>query len=310
MRDRSKEKSLKWYQRLALESLWSFSCVFAWLPRVVRYYLVQPLILLLLILIRYRRRVILGNLERSFPSKSRRELRQIMRDCYRNLAEVIVGTISLAGTNSRRGADFIRFRDLDAHLKATEGRDWIAMASHYGCWEYFLLWAWFDFSYSTFMGVYHPLQSPVFECYYNRLRDLSPCIEQIPMRECVRYYLRNQKSGKRLVMGLISDQNPPLRPDSHWFRFLNQDTIFFDGGEKLALRFRIPVYFVHVERMKPGSYEVWFEQLYDGESEVAPNEITERYVRLLEQMICKTPGLWLWSHRRWKYVRPQVSEQN
>ena len=53
--------------------------------------------------------------------------------------------------------------------------------------------------------------------------------------------------GKNLVMGLIADQNPPRRPDSRWFRFLNQDTIFFDGGEKLALRCKLPVYFVKME---------------------------------------------------------------
>ncbi len=48
----------------------------------------------------------------------------------------------------------------------------------------------------------------------------------VSMKESLRFYLRNRAKGvdgKNLVMGLIADQNPPRRPDSRWFRFLNQD---------------------------------------------------------------------------------------
>ena len=48
-----------------------------------------------------------------------------------------------------------------------------------------------------------------------------------------------------------------------------------------------------------------FLRLYDGVEQVAPNEVTERYVRQLESDIVADPGMWLWSHRRWKHRRPQ-----
>lgn len=302
MRRSEKEERLTRWQRLQLNLLWGFSCGFSHLPRWIRFHLVQPLIFAALMLIRYRRRVILVNLERSFPDKSPKELRRIMYDNYRTLAEVIVDTISLAGVGADRREEFIRFRNLEEHIAQNKGRDWIALASHYGCWEYFMLYGFFDPD-SDFIGVYHPLRSPVFECFYNRLRDYAPNIAQVPMKECVRHYLRNKGADRPQVLGLIADQNPPLRPDSHWFRFLNQDTVFFDGGEKLALRFHIPVYFCHVARTGAGRYEVWFEQIYDGQSEVEENEITARYVQRLEAMITREPALWMWSHRRWKHQR-------
>ena len=104
---------------------------------------------------------------------------------------------------------------------------------------------------------------------------------------------------------MIADQNPPLRPNSHWFRFLNQDTVFFDGIEKMSLKFHLPVYFCHQRRLRRGFYELEFLPLYDGVEPVAPNEVTERYVRQLEREIVADPGMWLWSHRRWKHRRPQ-----
>ncbi len=155
------------------------------------------------------------------------------------------------------------------------------------------------------VAVYHPLRSPVMECLYQRLRN-SSYATTVAMHDCVRFYLRHRATGiegKNMVLGLIADQNPPRRPNSHWFRFLNQDTIFFDGGEKLARRFRLPVYFVRMDRLQRGRYRMSFELLYDGAEEVAENEITERYVRALEQMIRERPELWMWSHRRWKHKR-------
>ena len=143
------------------------------------------------------------------------------------------------------------------------------------------------------------------EALYQRLRN-GDYATTVSMKESLRFYLRNRERGirgKNLVMGLIADQNPPRRPDSHWFRFLNQDTIFFDGGEKLALRCHLPVYFVKMDRLSRGRYEMSFEPIYDGEEEVAEHEITERYVRLLESEIRRRPELWIWSHRRWKHKR-------
>ena len=32
-------------------------------------------------------------------------------------------------------------------------------------------------------------------------------------------------------------------------------------------------------------------------------QLTERYMRLLEQEIQANPHLWLWTHRRWKHKR-------
>ena len=142
-----------------------------------------------------------------------------------------------------------------------------------------------------------------------RLRNYENSMT-VAMKDSLRFYLRNRErgiEGKNLVMGLIADQNPPRRPDSHWFRFLNQDTIFFDGGEKLALRCNLPVYFVRMERLQRGRYQMSFEPIYDGVEEVAEYEITERYVRRLEAMICEHPELWMWSHRRWKHKRTNAN---
>lgn len=298
---------LKWYERVGFELLWAFCVAMSYMPRWFRYYLIKPIVLAVLHICRYRRRVITENLARSFPEKSEKERREIKSRFYNILAEIVVDTISLVTANPRRNMDLLVWANGEEHLKETAGRDWIAMASHYGCWEYYPLWCWHDTK-THFMSVYHPLKSKIFEAFYLRMRRFAPNIEPVKMKETVRYYLRNRGQEGGITLGLISDQSPRLRADSHWFRFLNQDTLFLDGSETLALKFHIPVYFIRAERVAPGRYRAYFDKIYDGVEEVAPYEITERYVRALEQMIRSCPELWLWSHSRWKHT-PEKQER-
>lgn len=292
-------------QRIGLKALWLGARVFAAMPYWFKYYVVENLIFVLLrYCLRYRMKVVKTNLRNSFPEKDERELAVIRRRFYRTLAEIFVDTINLAGLTPEKGRSLLTVKGLEEQKERVGGRDWIAMTAHFGCWEYCSFWGLYDPT-QIVVAVYHPLRSRIVEAFYQRLRN-GDYATTVAMKESLRFYLRNRAGGiggRNLVMGLIADQNPPRRPDSRWFRFLNQDTIFFDGGEKLALRCQLPVYFVKMERLRRGRYEMSFELIYDGKEEVAEYEITQRYVRMLEAEIRRRPELWMWSHRRWKHKR-------
>ena len=70
MRDRSIDKDLTLWQRMQLETLWGFCRIFAWTPYWFRYYAVQPVLVFLLMVIRYRRKVVLANLKTPFPRRA------------------------------------------------------------------------------------------------------------------------------------------------------------------------------------------------------------------------------------------------
>ena len=291
---------LCWHQQLTLELLWALCSTLGYMPRWIRHGILQRFIYILLRVIRYRYGVMRSNISLSFPEKSPQEIKQIIRGSYDTLAEVIIDTICLAGAKRRGDLNHVTWVNVDEHKARIKGRDWIAMASHYGCWEYFPLWSLVD-SDTHFMGVYHPLKNAVFEHFYRRLRNFSPNYHQVTMQDTVRHYIKNRSADRGITLGLISDQTPNLRADTEWFDFLNRKTAFIDGSEKLAMRFHIPIYFVHVERIKAGHYAIRFDELYDGTEDVEPNEITRRYAAALESMIKSKPELWMWSHKRWKH---------
>ena len=246
-----KETELTPVQRIGLEILWAMARLFAVMPYWFKYYVVEHFVFFLLYYcLRYRMRVVRTNLRNSFPEKSDAELLVIRRRFYRTLSEILIDTVNMAHMSREKARSVIGVEELEKHVEAVHGRDWIAMTAHFGCWEYCSYWGLYEPS-QMLVAVYHPLRSKVVEHLYRRLRNYDNSMT-VAMRDSLRFYLRNRGrgvDGKNLVMGLIADQNPPWRPDSHWFRFLNQDTIFFDGGEKLALRCHLPVYFVKMVRL-------------------------------------------------------------
>ena len=127
-------------QSLGLELLWCFSRALSLSPRWFRFGLFQPFVTLLLRIIGYRSRVIIQNLEGAFPEKSKSEIRKIKNRYYSTLSEVIIDTMCLAGADASCRGKYMVWEDVDKHVKDLAGRDWIALGSHYGCWEYLSTW--------------------------------------------------------------------------------------------------------------------------------------------------------------------------
>ena len=302
MRLESDRVKLTFWQRVGLEVLWILCKFISILPHFVQYYIIQELIYFVVFhCVRYRRKLVTKNLRDSFPEKSDAEIKNIRRKFYRNLAEVMVNTVIMARMSEQECKRRMTFTNNEEIKEILGDRNCIAMTSHLGCWEYYGFWGMWLPNH-VLVAVYHKIHNEVFNELYKRLRDHD---SELPVAsyDSLRFFIRNKDGyqGKHLALGLISDQNPPRLPDSHWYRFLNHDTLFFEGGEQLAVKFGTPIFYVNQRKVRRGYYEARMEMIYDGSEEVAPHEITERYVRLLEEDIKQTPEMWVWSHRRWKH---------
>ena len=99
----------------------------------------------------------------------------------------------------------------------------------------------------------------------------------------------------------LGDQRPAgARRVHYWRKFLNQDTAFFMGPEKVARKYDHAVVFMDIQKQKRGKYITSFELLFKDGSSTEQHEITDAFVDKLETVIRKKPDYWLWSHKRWK----------
>lgn len=289
------------YQNTLVTLLWCLCYLFALLPRCVRYGVFTPFLAFVLQrLFHYRYAVIIRQLHDSFPEKGEEEINELCRRYYSHLAEMIIGTLSLAGMSDKRRANTTEFNLPENFHEQIEGRNMVIMTSHYGFWE-IALNIYLATPNHHLVVAYRPLTNPVMDKLLHRLRN-NPSTDVVPSKQLMRHYIANRNgiNGKNLVVGLISDQNCPPTKGCCWHSFLNHDSLFFDGGEQLAMKFGLPVFYMELERIEAGRYRHIYTQIYDGKEEVAPHEITERYVRCLEQTIERKPEYWMWSHRRWK----------
>ncbi|MEG1607839.1 MAG: lysophospholipid acyltransferase family protein, partial [Mucinivorans sp.] len=238
-----------------------------------------------------------------FPEKGPEELHQIEVNYYKHLADVFLETISLTSVTRAHMLERMQFINTDQIEQATEGRSWIAAMAHYGSWEYTSSYS-LHTSHHKVLGVYRPLADKGFDRFYSLIRSRFGSVP-VPMKGIARKAIRAKEPLKEVAIALIADQNPPFAPKGPWIDFLNHKTLFFLGMEKLALKFHMPVAFVHIDKVKRGYYRAWFELIYDGQEAVENGEITRRYAQRLEAMIRRRPELWVWSHRRWKYEPPK-----
>jgi KDO2-lipid IV(A) lauroyltransferase len=106
------------------------------------------------------------------------------------------------------------------------------------------------------------------------------------------------------IFSFGNDQAPTREESNYWTTFLNQHTAIQLGIEKIARKTNRPVFYLRVNVLKRGYYEVECVPLCLNPAETAEFEITEMHTRFLEQIIRDEPAYWLWSHRRWKH-QPQ-----
>lgn len=276
-----------------------FFRVLSRLPLRLLYGFADFLYLILRYVVRYRWSVVLENLQNAFPSESPAARRRLASAFYRNLTDLFVETLkglTITEAELRRRVRVVNPEAFQPYLDA--GQTVLIMTSHQCNWEW-------QSPAVRVLGpavdvVYQPLTSAFFDRMLREVRGRFG-IAPIPMQGLLRDMVKRR--GQPRLIGLVADQAAPPGT-AYWTQFLNQETDFFVGTDKLARQFNAPAIFAEMRRVRRGHYELRFfplaEPPYD---DLLPLTIIERYVRRLEASLRENPADWLWSHRRWKHKR-------
>jgi len=292
-------------QRLAYAAAAPFIHGFARLPLAVLYRISDAACFVLRRVLRYRRRVIRENLRRSFPRLSAPERERIERDFYRHLCDLGVETLKMlvmdaAEIQRRMPAHGLELLD----QYAAQDQSVVLVLGHCANWEWAIPVVECGASLRLDV-VYHPVRNPYFDALFRHARGRFGS-HLTSMQEAPRRLIRRRDECTAMVF--VADQFP-RSPRPYRTRFLEQDTAFIRGPERIARRLDAPVIFVDLVRRGRGRYALTLELLCEHPARAADGEVTERFARRLEETIRSAPGSWLWSHRRWKDAgRPDASQ--
>jgi KDO2-lipid IV(A) lauroyltransferase len=269
-------------------------------PRLKLYYAVFGLVSTLVVRVfGYRRAVMRGNLERSFPDLPAAARRDIEREFVRRQAEVLAEIAyapHLTADELRRRVTVVNPQVLE---NARPPRPIVLAGAHQCNWEWMLLRVSLELG-PQLLALYKPIRNPRVDAWFRNLRarfGANLIAAKSVLQELARF---REARG----IGLLADQVPKTSPEKHWLEFLHQDTAFYQGPELLARALRSQVVCIKVRRLARGRYEIEFAAVNEPGEKLAGGTLTERYARHLEAWIREDPAGWWWAHKRWKLKRP------
>ena len=249
----------------------------------------------------YRKDVILGNLRKSFPEKSEKELNEIRIQFNKNFADQMLETLKMFTISQKDLSERLVYENPDDIQKwIKEGKSVVIASGHYGNWEYPSGFPFKLPGFDQYNIIYAELSNKFFDDKIIETRERFGC-HMIPMQKTFREILAQPNTGQ--FYGFIFDQSPHSSLIKYDLQFLNQTTPVHLGTEQVAVKKDAVVIYVEVNRTKRGFYKVATEIITDKPKETEKYEITNLLFKRLEKSITENPSQWLWSHKRWKYKR-------
>ncbi len=289
---------------LAYAGMW----LLALLPLKILYILSDVLCFLLYRVVHYRLRTVRTNLKNSFPEKDKTELREIERKFYQYLCDYMLEEIKLMGISFEELCRRMEYENKEIFLDMIEKYGGIILLiPHYANFEWIIGMGAIMRKGDLPVQVYKPLQNKYLDELFRVIRSRFGGYN-VPKHSTAREVIKLRNEGKRIVLGLITDQSPNRSEAHYWTTFLNQDTVFMDGAERIAKMMSYPVFYCELIKNRRGYCKVVFDLVTEYPKATAEGEITEIFARRLEQTIRREPAYWFWSHKRWKLKREEISQ--
>lgn len=282
--------------------IWSLQTL-AFLPLWFLYLLSDLLFYVVYHVVRYRRKVVRKNLVGSFPDKSKAEILKIEKKFYHYFCDLFVETIYITGISEKEYLNRIKYKNIDLITSIyAEQKSVMMMTAHYCNWEWLSSMSLVLPPEGPMEGIYKELSNKKFDKFMFDLREKFGG-RNIENKILFKTMLKNRQNSIYSIYCMISDQRPAPGSSRYWLDFLNQDTSVLIGTEQLARKFDYPVVFLDMQRPKRGYYVCEFVMISEHPKLEAENEITRKYMELLEKKIKDKPEFWLWTHNRWKHKR-------
>jgi Kdo2-lipid IVA lauroyltransferase/acyltransferase len=277
--------------------------ILSWLPIKLLYIFSGFMAFVLCHIVKYRKKVIVSNLQNSLPGRSDSEIQKLANSFYRNLSDIafeIIKLESISRTQLEKRVTVEGQDVLDRILSKKQGV--VVVMSHSGNWEWISQRVCFSgVGFDNIGVVAMEMTNPYFEKYFTqiRLRLQKGIAEIIPFTQTAKYLASRRHKASMIIA--IADQSPHKDQIQYRTSFLNQDTGVFLGPERIARSLNYAIVFCHVKQTGRGFYKATFELITETPQDAPQHFITETHVKMLENDILTDPNAWLWSHRRWKY---------
>lgn len=286
-------------QLLAYILIYPFLWLISILPFKLLYAFSDFVFIIVYRIFKYRKKVVKQNLRLVFPEKSKDEIEEITRKFYHHLCDMIFESIKSMTISEKEMRKRFTFTDLDILQNfEKKNRSLILMCAHYASWEWiFILQKHVNY---TGFGIYKRLSNKYFDALVKRIRARYNSY-LITTKETVSTLSASKAKGELSMSGFASDQSPKIDKAHHWQNFMGIKVPVHTGAEMIAKKLDMSVVFFGTKRLKRGYYQTGFKILAENPNDYKNYEITDAFLKIVEQQILDAPEFYLWTHKRWKH---------
>jgi Kdo2-lipid IVA lauroyltransferase/acyltransferase len=256
-------------------------------------------------LLKSRREVALRNLRNAFPEMDREQRKQIAFHSFQNITATFIELL----WSQNLIKEIIKKRvcidnyDLLERLKEKK-KGIIFLTAHFGSWE-LAIQAISVYTNEPVCTIAKSQSNALVDRLINRWREMFG-LKIVPMGVSVREILRTLQEGG--IVALAADQTAPKESVS--VEFFGRQVPTFQGPAVFCLRTGAPVVLGCTVRQENGNYIMHLVHVPSddliGFSDEHVVELTQRQVRMTEDIIRQYPEQWMWMHKRWKHVPDRV----
>jgi len=247
----------------------------------------------------YRKKTVKENLHLVFPEKTGEEINTITKKFYHHMCDMFLEMIKSMSIS----AESLKKRFIITNpeeLKRLEALDKsiVLMYGHYASYE----WSIVIEHYINFKGygVYKRLKNKYFDRLARNIRSKFNTT-LIHTKETFEKLTQVNAKNQRVIVAFISDQSPKPNSALYWTEFMNIKVPCYTGAEVLAKKLNYSIAYLKVKKQKRGYYTAELLTLAEDATVHKNFELTDMFLRQVEQQIREAPEYYLWTHKRWKH---------
>ena len=241
------------------------------------------------------KKTIEANINKALPDLSREKLNKIVNDMWGNFGRILSEYVYMKDFRLSKLSNNIEIKGLEI-LESTkkENKPVIFISGHFNNFE--LMAMQIEKSGIDLAVIYRPLNNNFLNTIMEKIRKKYICKNQIKKgiggtKKLLSFF------KKKTSIALMIDQRVSQGIKSKFFNDLAFTTTI---PAQFIKKFNCKVVPVYIERKEDINFKLTVLQPLQYSDSETIESITESLNGILEKMILKNPGQWIWSHNRWK----------
>ena len=238
------------------------------------------------------KQIINKNILKAFPNLSNTEINKISKTMWENYGRILSEYMFMNDFRLKNKIE-VRGQEILDKIKRDNERV-IFISGHFNNFE--LMAMHIEKSGINLAAIYRPLNNKFLNYFMEKIRKKYICKNQIKKGSSgTRQLLSLFKKGSSIA--LMIDQRVSEGIKSNFFK---HDAFTTTIPAQFVKKFKCKVVPIYIERIEGIKFRLTVDSPINFSKDEKIDTITLMLNSLLEKMILKNPGQWIWSHNRWK----------